>query len=169
MSLEIPDYPFVVIGVDPGGTTGISVVGVEADKPASIIETRQWPNDYNPATWQKLQSLAHHYRALYDLPVVLVIEQFDKRPGVIDPDYSAMYINKDIVEYIHEYPIVWQIPAAAKNLIKPARKGKADQLKRFGWYQVSHRHANDASRHVLVYLVEKVKHRPTILKGWPKR
>lgn len=160
--------PFLVVGVDPGGTTGISTFMVE-EAAATQIDFAQWANDGH--VWQRLLDYIMELEEVHSMPVVLVVEQFDKRPGVIDPDYSAMYICKDIKENIDgpSCPIVWQIPAAAKNLIKPATKGKPDQLKRFGLYHPNYRHANDATRHVLVYLVEKIKHRPTILKGWPKR
>lgn len=164
--LTQPDYPFLVVGVDPGGTTGISTFMVEEGS-ATQIDFAQWDNDGQ--IWRKLVNYAADLEEKTSYPVVLVVEQFDKRPGIIDPDYSAMYITQDIEANITEYPVIWQIPAAAKNLIKPAGKGRADQLKRFGLYHPNNRHANDATRHVLVYLVEKIKHRPTILKGWPKR
>jgi hypothetical protein len=98
-----------------------------------------------------------------------VIEQFDNRPGVVNPDFTPKYVINDIKNLIAEEYIQWQTPSQAKNLVKPSHNGTADGLKRFGWYQTKFRHANDASRHVIVYLVERLKHKPTILKGWPKR
>jgi hypothetical protein len=106
---------------------------------------------------------------MYDYEVVFVIEQFDKRPGIADPDLTPKYIIRDIENNLPHRTFEWQIPAQAKNLVKPATKGVPDGLKRFGWYKVGMGHANDASRHVIVFLVEKIKHMPTILLGWPKK
>jgi hypothetical protein len=160
-----PDYPFVVIGVDPGGTTGVSVYFV-TELSAFLQESLQWGD---PVTvWEQLEELAQKYEASWG-PVVFVAEQFDKRPGIANPDFTPKYIIKDIETHLQHRTFVWQTPSQAKNLIKPATKGSPDGLKRFGYYKVGMGHANDASRHVLVFLVEKIKHMPTILLGWPKK
>jgi hypothetical protein len=80
--LGLPDYPFVVIGVDPGGTTGVSVFLV-TETEAHLQESLQLgePSD----VWGRLEELASHYELMYDYEVVFVIEQFDKRPGIADP------------------------------------------------------------------------------------
>lgn len=161
-----PPYPFAVIGVDPGGTTGIAEYTVDAeDKPAMLQATAQVPEMTEVVPY--LHRAAGHWMSK-GYNIVFVIEQFDKRPGVANPDYSAMYVIQYIKPAISDKWIVWQTPSQAKNLIKPASNGKEDGLKRFGYFATGQRHANDASRHVLTYLVEKAKHKPTQIKGWPK-
>lgn len=161
------DYPMVLIGVDPGGTTGVSVYGLNAeDTPAFLLDSIQWGDPDTVST--HLQALVKKWRDA-SFNVVLIIEQFDKRPGIVEPDYSSMYIIRDIERDMPNETIVWFTPSQAKNLVKPAHKGAPDGLKKFGWYKVGMGHANDASRHVIVFLVERLHHMPTILRGWPKR
>lgn len=161
------DYPLVAIGVDPGVTTGIAeyVINSADDLPVQA-NTFQW-GDYEIVTGQ-MRERSHYWREL-GFDVVFVIEQFDKRPGVVDPDFTPKFIINDIERYLPDEKRIYQTPSQAKNLVKPAKAGVPDGLKRFGWYVVGMGHANDASRHVITFLVEKLKHMPTILRGWPKR
>lgn len=158
-------YPVVVIGVDPGQTTGICDMLFTEDD-VELLETDQWdePSD----VWKLLRARAHKYRKA-GYRVVLVVEQFDKRPGVVAPDFTPKFINRDISENLTDFDIKWQIPAAAKNLVKPGtRAGTGDHLLRFGWWKSKSPHSNDATRHVIVYGVDSLRHMPLILKGWPK-
>lgn len=162
------DYPFAVIGIDPGGTTGAASYIVEsADKPPIQDKTAQWGEPDHVTT--KMMDWRYRYNQLGIDNVVFAIEQFDNRPGIVDPDLTPLYIINDIKRYMPDAKVFWQTPAQAKNLVKPAVKGAPDGLRRFGWYQPGLGHANDASRHVITFLVEKVHHKPTILLGWPKR
>lgn len=165
--VAVVGYPAALIGVDPGGTTGVAVYTVDGpDKEAKLSEALQFDDFTTAAEEIGTLGLVYDYRG-YNIRYV--IEQFDNRPGVVDPDFSPKYVINDLKRLINEEYVQWQTPSQAKNLVKPATAGKPDGLKRFGWYQTKFRHANDASRHVIVYLVEKMKHKPTILKGWPKR
>lgn len=158
-------YPVVVIGIDPGGTTGVCDMLFTEDS-VELLDEDQWPEPDD--VWKLLRARAHKYKMI-GYRVVLVVEQFDKRPGVVNPDFTPKYINRDIALNLGDYHIKWQVPAAAKNLVKPARRGNGiDGLKRFGWYTIKMPHANDAKRHVIVYGVESLRHMPLILKGWPK-
>lgn len=108
----------------------------------------------------------------YGYEVHLVMEQFDKRPGIINPDYSAKFVERDIDNNVAGYHFKEkQIPAMAKNFIKEARRsnGQGDGLKRFGLYQTGLKHSNDSLRHAVTYAVVKLKHEPLILRGWPKQ
>lgn len=156
----------IVIGVDPGVTTGIAVFRFTEDK-SQYIEYGQLGDPDN--VWKKIHQLVLFYQKNYpEDEVILVVEQFDKRPGVVNPDFTPKYINRDIENNIFDVQIVWQIPGMAKTLLPPARRGTSDALKRFGWYKVSNGHANDAARHAIAYIVHNKLHMPTILKGWPK-
>lgn len=161
------DYPMAVIGIDPGGTTGVAEYLVKSENEKPILhDTHQW-GDRNEV-WKQMRELALVWRSAEVNPI-FTIEQFDKRPGIADPDYSSMYIINDIERYLPGEKRVYFTPSQGKNLVKPAHRGAPDGLKRFGWYVPGMGHANDASRQVIVFLVEKLKHRPTILLGWPKR
>lgn len=164
--MAVAEYPLVVVAVDPGGTTGVAVFGF-TEETVEYIEHFQWGDpDY---VWREIHKLVHKWQAK-GFRVVLVVEQFDKRPGIINPDFTPKYIGRDIKNNIDDVEIVWQIPSVAMNLVRPPGKRHkgADQLKRFGWYKTVNTHANDAARHAIVYAVETLKHMPTILRGWPK-
>lgn len=156
-----------VIGVDPGGTTGACVL-LLAEQGWHLDQSRQF-TDQGEA-WKDVQELVSHYAAA-GYEVHLVVEQFDKRPGIINPDYSAKYVEKNIDSFVAGFHTKYkQIPAEAKNFIREARSnnGRGDALKRFDMYPVGQKHARDAIRHALTYAVVQLKHRPLTLKGWPK-
>lgn len=153
-----------MIGLDPGGTTGVALFKFTEDS-VTYLDSAQWGDPDN--VWKQVKAVAEKLRAQGE-NVILVIEQFDKRPGIVNPDFTPKYINRDIDNNIFDFPIVYQIPAVAKNLVPQATRGRSDALRRFGWYLVSNRHANDAARHVITFAVTQLKHMPTILKGWPK-
>lgn len=162
------DFPTAIIGVDPGGTTGACVLLI-GDQGYELGGAFQFSDD--ATAWQDVQLLVTHYKAAGH-EVHLVVEQFDKRPGVINPDYSAKFVERDIDNNVAGYDFKRkQIPAEAKNFIKEARKngGQGDALKRFDLYQSGLKHANDSLRHAVTYAVVRLKHRPLILKGWPKQ
>jgi hypothetical protein len=162
-------YPMVLIGVDPGGTSGIAVYDVpSADEPARHVGYEQWSDSWTIAS-QLLALKSKIQKQRPGVQVVFVVEQFDNRPGIVDPDLTPKYIIRDIDRDMANEQVFYQTPSQAKNLVKPAHRGTPDGLKRFGWYKVGMGHANDASRHVIVFLVEKLHHMPTITKGWPKR
>lgn len=157
----------VVIGVDPGGTTGCCAILLSPD---NYKLAGAWQFTDQDTAHKCVQERVSHYKAA-GYEVHLVIEQFDKRPGVINPDYSAKFVERDIDNNVRGYDVLHkQIPAEAKNFIKPAPKnrGKGDALKRFGLYQTALKHANDSLRHAITYAVVRLKHKPLITKGWPK-
>lgn len=157
-----------IVGVDPGGTTGANVL-LLTETGYELAEAHQFKDD--ATAWREVQGLVTKYKALGH-EVHLVVEQFDKRPGIINPDYSAKYVERDIDNNVSGYDVMHkQIPAEAKNFIKEARKngGVGDALKRFGLFQTSMKHANDSLRHSVTYAVVRLKHRPLILRGWPKQ
>jgi len=158
-------YPLIVVAVDPGGTTGIAVFKFTEESVEYLEHHQLGDPDY---VWQKIHSLVHYWQAGYN--TVLVVEQFDQRPGIINPDFTPKYISRDITNNILDVDIVWQIPGQAMNLVRPpsARHKGPDQLKRFGWYKTTNTHANDAARHAIVYGVEKLRHMPLIRLGWPE-
>ena len=159
------EYPLVVVAVDPGGTTGAVEVLFEESCYELLAAHQFTDQDEAHLEVQRLIS-AHH------LPVHLVVERFDKRPGIISPDFSAKYVERDIDNNVGGYAVKHkQIPAEAKNMVKePARNsGRGDGLKRFGLYSTGKmKHANDAARHAITYAVMQLKHRPITLVGWPK-
>lgn len=156
----------IVVAADPGVTTGIAIFYFGPNNCQYLFHEQYGDPD---TAWKRLHDLVHQAQEMYpEDEVILVVEQFDKRPGVVHPDFTPKYITRDIEINITDVEIVWQIPDMAKTMVPPARKGTSDALKRMGWYLVSNVHANDAARHAVAYAVATRRHMPTILRGWPK-
>lgn len=169
--MKVLSYPLYALCVDGGGVTGLALLLYTKDS-VEIVD-RQHYGDQD-TVWRVIKETLDDYRR-QGHNIVLVVEQFDQRPGMVNPDFSTKFINRDIdINIAGEYDVYWQIPAAAFNLVrKPGAKNKgADHLKRFGpdWYLKGrdNNHINDAVRHGIVFAVETLKHMPTILLGWPK-
>lgn len=159
-------YPCAVLAIDPGVSTGYTVMLFTEDD-VDLLETGVW---YDPDfVWETIRDKLKELHEQYE-EVVLVVEQFDKRPGVVNPDFTPKYVVRDIENNLLDEHIVMQIPAAAMNLVKTARRaGRSDHLKRFrDWYKTNNVHGNDATRHAIVYGVEVLRHMPLIRMGWPK-
>src|SRR5690606_19133575 len=125
------------VALDPGGTTGWAYFDEEG--------------------WERNQfnRIAHH-QALYDAlmeanPGVLIVETFVYRKGLDDVNLMAReYIGVAKLWWQQnrtKSDIVMQTPAQAKNFITDKK------LKALGLQVPGAPHANDATRHLLYYLV----------------
>ena len=152
-----------IIAIDPGKTTGAAVLHLSSQS-FNLEEVYQWDNpDY---VWEDILNLIKWYHKLHD-DVVVLCESFELRPDVAQPDETPKYIIKDLERYVEPiYPIEYQMASQAKVGIPPGRNGRRDRLHSFGLHQRGYRHANDAIRHCLVYAIEKLRHRPLIVRGW---
>lgn len=130
-----------VVGVDPGGTTGIALWskggGLTLREMPTAIEAVDWISDMT------------HVLA----PTVFVVERY-----IITPATAKMSQQHDALEIIgaikyltrvNGHEVVMQTPAEAKAF------STDDKLKTLGWYQRGQPHARDASRHVLLYLAKQ--------------
>jgi len=137
-----------IIGIDPGGTTGVCTFAKGVGKAAG------WEYE-NMFHFFQLDRKEHHvalWRLLSEFdPNVVVCERFNSRPAV----GGNGTVNLDAREYIgvaHLYadmtkkPFVLQTPAAAKGLWTDAK------IKTLNLWQPNQKHAMDALRHVLYYM-----------------
>lgn len=152
-----------IIAIDPGKTTGAAVLHL-TNQSFNLVEVHQWEDpDY---VWEPIYDLFNRYGQTYE-DVVYLCESFELRPDVAQPDETPKYIIKDLERYVEPtYPIEYQMASQAKVGIPPGRNGRRDRLHSFGLHQRGYRHANDAIRHCLVYAIEKLRHRPLIVRGW---
>lgn len=127
-----------VVGVDPGGTTGICIWNR-----AVGISLREVEGAEHAVDWLASMANAMH-------GTVFVVERY-----IITPATAKMSQQHDALEIIgalkylvrqHDHHLVLQTPAAAKGFATD------EKLKRAGWYKPGMGHARDASRHVLTYL-----------------
>ena len=152
-----------IIAIDPGKVTGIAVLHL-TDNSFALMEVNHLEDpDY---VWEPIYDLITRYTETYD-DVVVLCESFELRPDVAQPDETPKYIIKDLERYVApHYPIEYQMASQAKVGIPPGRNGRRDRLHSFGLHQRGYRHANDAIRHCLVYAIDKLRHRPLIVRGW---
>lgn len=130
-----------VVGVDPGGTTGIALWS-----PAQGLALRQIEGADNAVDW-----LADCARTLHG--AVFVVEKY-----IITPATAKLSQQHDPLEIIgalkyitrkYNHKLVMQSPSEAKAF------STNDKLKNVQWYKPGQDHARDASRHVLLYLAKQ--------------
>lgn len=142
----------IILGLDPGVTTGWAIVSVDDDSEPVMIECGQIVEGHLGfiKNWDALMS--------YE-PNLIVCESFTLREGIkgvnIEPTYVIGALNAltkiDIIYQPPSYKIMCD-NIALKHLLMYAR-GK--------------QHARDAARHIAIYLRTKKHHKPTLKKGWP--
>jgi hypothetical protein len=152
-----------VLGVDPGGTTGVCLLEVADGAPAEIVFRDEVAGGIDGfCSWWAI--FADH----------VVCESFYEDDRTEKPDLVALEIIGALKAYQYETGRIagWNL---SFQLNSQRGKGKLltdAVLKRSGYYpprgQVRGGHSTDATRHALVYVTKKLRHRPTIEKIWPK-
>jgi hypothetical protein len=163
---------YTVLALDPGGTTGWASYQAEVMSYAALGDETQTPKyEYYDEKWERGQLAGiDHQKALYTLmglkhtdEYYIVCERFVERPdnkGAID--IAQKYIG--VVELFaidRQANLVMQMPAQAKGFVKDAT------IKKLGLWFPGQRHAMDATRHLLFFLVNQTAKRQDLLdKGW---
>ena len=126
----------LIIAVDPGKTTGIAVYDATNK---SLIGTEQIGDLYDTITY--IEDWMY---------TTIVCESYTITPATMKKsrqNYSLEMIG--VLRYLtqkHDAKFLLQTPAAAKSF------STDDKLKRLDWYVPGQDHANDALRHLLLYL-----------------
>jgi hypothetical protein len=138
-----------ILSLDPGGTTGITVLEFDT-KEVRILEATQVKGDLSGfLAWQEK----------FDTPIdIIVCESFTLRPGIHGANLSPTYIMGALEALYKDFDIIYQEPK-----LKPLCDDQ--RLKKMGLYRSGQPHANDATRHGIIYLRNN-RHMPTLLKGW---
>lgn len=153
----------VIIAIDPGKTTGVAKLHL-TDDDYKLIGV--WQLGDPDTVWEPLKQIIEAAKERHE-DVTVLCESFELRPDVVNPDETPKYIIKDLNRYVEpEHPIEYQMASQAKVGVPPGSNGRRDRLHAFGLHQRGLRHTNDALRHCLVYAIEKLRHRPLIVRGW---
>lgn len=153
----------VIIAIDPGKVTGVAKLRLTDDDFKLI---GKWELTDPDTVWEPIKQIIEEAKKRHD-DVTVLCESFELRPDVAQPDETPKYIIKDLERYVAPYyHIEYQMASQAKVGIPPGRNGRRDRLHSFGLHQRGYRHANDAIRHCLVYAIDKLRHRPLIVRGW---
>lgn len=165
----------IIIGVDPGLRTGISVVQVSENLAPDMLGSKvvDYMEAWTPSVGKHLRDTVVGGVMQYgvdslDSDIRLVVERFV--PEARKVDTTAL-------------EVIGELRAAKRNRVEwadkithwhwPQRSEKesvtGDVLRRLDLWVKGHdnRHINDASRHVVTQL-SKMGHRPTLEKGWPQ-
>jgi hypothetical protein len=144
-----------VLCLDPGGTTGVSVLKYSEDAEPQVLFIKQ--------VEEGLAGFIKFYKE-YSLKLgwdEIVCESFTLRTGVKFPDLTPVYIIGALEALVRDdILITYQNPSS-----KPMCGDNV--LKRIGMHIPGMGHVNDSTRHGIIYLRNK-KHMPTMLMAWPK-
>lgn len=167
----IPNYR--VVALDPGGTTGWAKYDAkyrtEHDSGKPILVEQNFevgqlgPHEHHRDLYAALEHWhIHHF--------VVVTESFEFRQN----DGNRMGIELISREYIgvtklfgaeRKVPVVLQTAGAAKKFVPDKGPDANKKLKAMGWYTPGMKHANDAARHLIYYLVN-AERRFDLIESW---
>ena len=126
-----------MIAIDPGKTTGVAV----------------WSGDVHAdqdEDWLRCCHRLEAWLAAWSGPTVVVIERFIINVNTVGNSQAPWSLELiGVARYLaHKYgaDYVLQTPADAKNFMKDER------LKKLGWHRKGKVHANDALRHLGLYV-----------------
>ena len=142
-----------LVSVDPGVTTGVSFItysdhSVQLEQAFQIQNGRRGFIDFLRGTVLSTHLSVDQF----------VCEDFILRPGVHGANIEPAFVIGAMEGVLSNQNIYMQ-PASQKKLVNDER------LKRLEMFSTGWPHANDATRHGIIYLRNN-KHMPTLLKGW---
>ena len=140
-----------MLGVDPGGTTGLALIEFDATSEPKLLWVHQVPDG--------LKGFLHWHDSTDAKWDFVVCESFTVRPGVHGVDITPSYIIGAIEALEAKVSKIYYQPPSQKPLCDDS------VLKKIGMYSPGMGHANDATRHGIIYL-RNVRHLPTLKKGW---
>jgi hypothetical protein len=164
---SVVDINYRIVALDPGGTTGWATYSAlwrpGTNKPYSY---EKWdcghmgpePHHEQLNIWLGMQRVQNY---------TVVCERFDDRQTGHKVDLIAGEYIGVVKKYCYEEEVdlVMQMPGVAKPFTKN------DNLKKLGlWQGTKWKHAMDAERHLLWYMINGEPHRHDLLEmGWPNR
>jgi hypothetical protein len=151
-----------VLGIDPGGTTGLCLLRVPDGGRAIVVYLREIPGG--------TRGIIEHWHQMLDWPKYVVYESFALDGRTPKPDLTPVEIIGVLKSF--EYAQAGRTQFTAQPNVQGKSLMTNDVLKRAGYYPerglVKGGHGVDAMRHALTYVVKNLKHRPTIEHLFPK-
>lgn len=159
---RLPDVPFRLVSMDPGGDTGLARFLVQPES-FTVEETRVVPHNQEstPVT------VLHEWSEVHtDMPLILLYEGFHVRRGRTHTDLSALKVISAVEEWMrmnHFYDqVIRREPVEGKFAVGD------DVLERMGIKGRGGltRHTNDALRHGVAWLA-RCGYLPVCRAAWP--
>ena len=159
-----PASTFYLNAMDPGGTTGLSLLLVTEE---TFTVEKQVSSGYRPDKGESPIRVLKNWRRSYDdHPHVMVYENFHIRPGRASTDITAFGLIVAMEHWVMDdspyAEVAPQEPAVAKRLVPDSILERID-LKVYG---PDARHINDSNRHAATYLASR-SYMPLCLQAWP--
>jgi hypothetical protein len=135
----------LIIGIDPGGTTGVVLIRPATDN--IDVLTHMHLDGLRATQWVEAELTSHP-----DEDYAVVVEQFTISPRTLTGSRAgsmeALYTIGSVryVCFRCNKPVILQTPAAAKNALNDEVLKDLDL-----WKKVSGPHERDALRHALLY------------------
>lgn len=142
-----------ILSLDPGETTGVTIVQFTPDQAPSVIY-------YDQITGGPVGFIRWFKSLPKDSYDEIVCESFILRPGVHGANIAPAYVI-GALEAMAEVPVTYQAPSQ-KRLVP-------DEVLKIGatTYKPGKPHATDAIRHAILYLRGR-GHKPTLQRFWPE-
>jgi hypothetical protein len=170
MALVQPSMVYAM-GIDPGGTTGWGIIGVErasifGPEKSAIRHFRHGSvtGSYTEQVLTLLQIIKTYHDPYYTLAIAL--ESFSPRKPITDEQFfAAIQVNARIqfladTNKIHS-PIFYQPPSMAMETAPDKR------LKRWGLYTPGPDHVKDGTRHAITFIRRCKSDHALAAEAWP--
>ena len=140
------------MGVDPGGTTGVSIIGVHErtiykDYPGKIsyFETFETQGSYTNQALEIVDATREFY------PLALIVESFYPAKPITSEEYLSPVRVAERIAFCVETkyiicPFFWQTPSQAMKTAPDER------LKLWGLYKPGPDHMKDSTRHAITFI-----------------
>jgi hypothetical protein len=160
-----------VMGIDPGGTTGWSILGVERDSifgdaPSGIrhLKTGLIRGGFTQQVLRLAVIIRTYHDPFYSL--ALAVESFIPRKPIMDEQFLAPLQINYRLQFLADTgkirsPIFYQTPQFAMEDAPDSR------LKKWGIFVSGEDHPKDATRHAIAFIRRCRKDRSLAEQAWP--
>lgn len=145
-----------IIALDPGGTTGWALYDVDSDNNEKWTCGQIGPHEHH-------DELFSHLERLHVQSFTVVCESFEFRQNAQRNNLNLM--SKEYIGIVKLFgqqrnvPVVFQTAGQAKPFVTD------EKLKIMGHYTPGMKHARDAYRHLILYMVSRLK-RVDLIESW---
>ena len=166
MPSSLLSHTLLVTCQDPGKNTGLSLLRATPDtleRLDSDVVGFEPKKGITPLNTMKKWRMKYPY-----VPHVFVYENFHIRPGVIVPDTTAIEVIQASLDWASQNNIYDKV--VAQEPVHGKMQVPDEVLKAMGFHLRGGvtRHANDATRHGVAWLIGQ-RHRPTARLAFPPR
>ena len=161
VGVTLRSLPMALICVDPGYTTGLSLLTVDAqwNKPKLMdsVSIEYAASGYGAKDLYQQFSNWYEMCRGESMTTDIVLEKFTKRPGVVDPELTALKVMGVLDLWWAMHGVRIQSKFHERIPVQGKMMATNDVLRRVGVHIPGHdnRHINDATRHGISWLIDQ--------------